>query len=81
MLAGTGVGEESRLKQEVIRYKDSIYKDFPSGKKDHAAFVYRPRSLGQVLAEGGLIDLAELAVFNVLFFVLGFVAFIRYDVR
>jgi ABC-type transport system involved in multi-copper enzyme maturation permease subunit len=80
-LAGTGVGEESRLKQEVIRYKDSIYKDFPSGKKDHAAFVYRPRSLGQVLAEGGLIDLAELAVFNVLFFVLGFVACIRYDVR
>jgi ABC-type transport system involved in multi-copper enzyme maturation permease subunit len=80
-LAGTGVGEESRLKQAVIRYKDSIYKDFPSGKKDHAAFVYRPRSVGQVLAEGGLIDLAGLAVFNILFFVLGFVAFIRYDVR
>jgi hypothetical protein len=51
------------------------------GVKEHPAFVYRYRTVGRVLAEGGLFDLAWLTISLILFFALGFVAFVRYDVR
>jgi len=80
-LAGTGIGEESRLKDEIVRYKDAVFQDFDQGRKDHAAFAYRYRSAGQVLAQGGMFDLGWLAAFTVVLFGLGFAAFVRYDVR
>lgn len=86
-LAGTGIGEEMHLKGEVIRYKNAIIgrmigaigSDSPA--KEYPAFAYHPRSLGAVFAGGTLFDLAWLAVFNLLFFALGYFAFARYDVR
>jgi len=80
-LAGTGIGEESRLKENVLRYKDSVLSNLDRGEKQAPAFAYRYRSVGQVLAQGGVFDVAWLVFFNILLFALGFVAFIRYDVR
>ncbi len=80
-LAGTGIDEESRLKNEIIRYKDAVLLEMQRGAKQNAAFSYRYRTVGLVLAEGGLFDLAWLTIALILFFALGFVAFVRYDVR
>jgi len=86
-IAGTGIGEETRLKREVVRYKDSIIDriidDRGSGKRDtqYPAFVYAPRPLAEIFAGGALFDTAWLAFFNILAFALAYVAFIRYDVR
>jgi ABC-type transport system involved in multi-copper enzyme maturation permease subunit len=86
-IAGTGIGEESRLKQEVVRYKDSIIDqviaDQGARKRDaqYPAFVYRPRPLAEIFAAGALFDTAWLVFFNILAFAAAFVAFIRYDVR
>jgi len=80
-LAGTGIGEESRLKENVLRYKDSVLSNLERGEKQAPAFAYRYRSVGQVLSQGGLFDLAWLIFFNILFFAMGYVAFVRYDVR
>jgi ABC-type transport system involved in multi-copper enzyme maturation permease subunit len=86
-IAGTGIGEEIRLKGEVVRYKnaiiDAIIADRTADKREvrYAAFAYRPRPLAEVFASGALFDLAWLAVFNILVFALAYAGFIRYDVR
>ena len=86
-VAGTGIGEESRLKGEVVRYKDSIIDQLianqGSGKRDvqYPAFTYAPRPLAETFAEGALFDTVWLVFFNILSFALAYVAFVRYDVR
>ena len=84
-IAGTGIGEESRLKQEVVRYKDSIIDkiiaDQRAGDRQYPAFTYAPRPLAEIFAGGALFDTAWLVFFNILSFALAYVAFIRYDVR
>ncbi len=86
-IAGTGIGEEMNLKGEIIRYKDSIIRpmisaiasDSPAG--EYPAFAYHPRGLGSIFAGGALFDAAWLVFFNILFFALSYVGFVRYDVR
>ena len=86
-IAGTGIGEESRLKAEVVRYKnaiiDQLISDAAAGRRDarYQAFVYRPRPLAGIFAAGALFDLAWLAAFNIVIFALAYAGFIRYDVR
>jgi ABC-type transport system involved in multi-copper enzyme maturation permease subunit len=86
-IAGTGVGEESRLKEEIVRYKDSIIDQIianeGSGKRDaqYPAFIHQPRPLAEIFAAGALFDTAWLVFFNILSFTLAYVAFVRYDVR
>lgn len=86
-IAGTGIDEEGRLKTEVLRHKNAIIgqiiADELAGRREarYQAFVYRPRPLGEVFAAGALIDVAWLAVFNILAFALAFAGFVRYDVR
>ncbi|MGZ7064862.1 MAG: ABC transporter permease [Candidatus Aminicenantales bacterium] len=86
-VAGTGIGEESRIKGEVVRYKDSIIDkliaDQGSGKRDvqYPAFTYAPRPLAEIFAGGALFDTAWLVFFNILSFTMAYVAFVRYDVR
>jgi ABC-type transport system involved in multi-copper enzyme maturation permease subunit len=86
-IAGTGIGEETRLKQEVIRYKDSIIDKMIENRMNdnreaqYPAFEYRPRSLADIFAEGALFDTAWLVFFNILSFAVAYVAFVRYDVR
>jgi len=80
-IAGTGIGEESRLKREVVRYKNRVLSSGTLEGKRAAAFEYAYRSVGGVLADGGLFDVAWLLVFNILFFAAGYAAVIRYDVR
>jgi ABC-type transport system involved in multi-copper enzyme maturation permease subunit len=86
-LAGTGIGEESRLKGEVVRHKDAIIAqilaNWESVKKNtqYAAFTYKPRSVGDIFARGALFDTVWLIFFNILSFAMAYVAFVRYDVR
>jgi ABC-type transport system involved in multi-copper enzyme maturation permease subunit len=80
-IAGTGIGEERSLKEDVLRYKNRIHEDMRSGIARHAAFAHRYRSVGRVLAEGGLIDLACLFLFTIGFVAAGYAAILRYDVR
>jgi len=80
-LAGTGIAEEGLLKDGVVRYKNAVLQEMDQGKKDHAAFAYRYRSIGQVLVQGGLFDLAWLAAFTIVLFAGSYYAFVRYDVR
>jgi hypothetical protein len=86
-IAGTGVGEESRLKQEVVRYKNSIIEAIYSSRSADArdasypAFAYAPRPLAGIFAEGALFDTAWLFFFNILSFALAYAAFVRYDRR
>lgn len=79
--AGTGIGEESRLKREILSYKNRVIEDVWRQKKDIPPFVYRYRALGAVLAEGGLLDIAWLLSFTILLFAAAFAAVVRYDVR
>ena len=86
-IAGTGIDSESRLKTEIVRYKNSIIEmiiaDRLADRRDarYPAFAHRPRSVGEVFTGGALIDAAWLAVFNILAFALAWAGFVRYDVR
>jgi ABC-type transport system involved in multi-copper enzyme maturation permease subunit len=85
-IAGTGIGEESQLKRAVISYKNSIFTDLASSlldnkKKDYRAFIYRPRSLSEIFAQGAFFDTAWLVVLNIILFTISFFAFVKYDVR
>ena len=82
-IAGTGIGDEMRLKAEVIRYKNQALPSLSRDRtaKEAPAFSYRARSLTEVLADGSLVDLAWLVVLNVLLFAAGTVAFVRTDPR
>ena len=57
-IAGTGIGEESRLKADIVRYKnaviDPLIADQAAGKRDaqYQAFVDRPRPLAEIFAAG-----------------------------
>jgi ABC-type transport system involved in multi-copper enzyme maturation permease subunit len=84
-IAGTGLLEERSLKQAVVQYKDLIW-DKPVDSDgnisgDFPAFSYRRSSVSQVMSEGGLGNLAILLLFNILFFTVAYVSFLRYDVR
>ncbi len=86
-IAGTGIGEERRLKGEILRYNNAVIDQILAnwGAADKArsypGFSYKPRSLGDVFAGGALFDAAWLIVFNIVSFALAFVAFVRYDAR
>jgi ABC-type transport system involved in multi-copper enzyme maturation permease subunit len=84
-LAGTGIGEEGAFKNEVVRYKnglvDRTLASPDAGVADYPAFRYSYRPLDRVLAGGALFDAAWLAVCGILFFVLSYFVFVRYDVR
>ena len=86
-IAGTGIGEESRLKREVVRYKNSIIDKVIANRAasnknaEYPAFRYVPRSLAEIFAQGALFDAVWLVFFNIISFALAFWAFIRYDVR
>jgi ABC-type transport system involved in multi-copper enzyme maturation permease subunit len=80
-IAGTGIGEDSRLKREVVRYKNRVIESGTLEGNRAAAFAYSYRSIGEVLAEGGLFDVAWLLLFNLIFFAAAWAAVIRTDVR
>jgi ABC-type transport system involved in multi-copper enzyme maturation permease subunit len=86
-IAGTGIGEESRLKSEVLRYKNSIVQRMiaaivsDSKAEAYPAFAYAPRALPDIFSQGTLFDGAWLIFFSILFFSLSYFAFVRYDVR
>jgi ABC-type transport system involved in multi-copper enzyme maturation permease subunit len=80
-IAGTGIGEESRFKGEVLRYKDRVLEDKNQDLKEAPAFSYDYRSIGRVLADGGLIDIAWLVILTVIVYAAGYAAIVRTDVR
>ena len=85
-LAGTGIGEEENLKKAVISYNNNIFSELSSATlerepRQYPAFQYRYRDLSEVFARGTLFDMFWLIFFNILFFTLSYLAFIKYDVR
>jgi ABC-type transport system involved in multi-copper enzyme maturation permease subunit len=80
-IAGTGLGEDRRIKEDVIRYKNQILPFIIRDKGPYPSFSYRYRSVGQALAEGALIDIAWLLAAAIILFIAGAAALKRYDVR
>jgi ABC-type transport system involved in multi-copper enzyme maturation permease subunit len=86
-IAGTGIGEESHLKGEIVRYKDAIVAKMiserrpPGEEAQYPAFAHMPRPIAEIFAGGALFDTVWLVFFNILLFALAYIAFIRYDVR
>jgi ABC-type transport system involved in multi-copper enzyme maturation permease subunit len=86
-IAGTGIGEESRLKGEITRYKDSVIAqilanwNIENKNRQYPVFTYGPRSVAEIFAGGALFDTLWLIFFNILSFAAAYVAFVRYDVR
>ena len=84
-IAGTGILEEYKLKQAVLRYKDMVWdKPVDSGGNllgDFPAFSFQRSSVKEVLNAEGFINLTILIMFNILIFAAAYVAFLRYDVR
>lgn len=80
-LAGTGIAEEGLFKAGVVRYKNTVLPAMDQGKKEFPAFSYKYRTIGQVMVQGGLFDVAWLAIFTIVLFAGGYAAFVRYDVR
>jgi len=85
-LAGTGIGEEDNLKRSLISYNNNIFPELlapvtEGESKQYTAFQYNYRELSEVFARGTLFDMSWLIFFNILFFALSYVAFLKYDVR
>jgi ABC-type transport system involved in multi-copper enzyme maturation permease subunit len=77
-LMGTGISEERRLKKAVLTYKDLVWN---KPQDDLPSFNFHRSSIKDVFGFGGLVNLLILVIFNMLFFVSAYVAFLRYDVR
>ncbi len=73
-IMGTGISEERKLKSTVIQYVSLSWNDRP-------VFNYRRSSIKEALGQGGLSNCLILILFNILFFTVAYVAFLRYDVR
>ncbi len=76
-LMGTGISEERRLKTAVLQYKNLVW----NLEGDLPAFAFHRSSIKEVLGFGGLANLMILILFNMLFFVSAYAAFLQYDVR
>ena len=76
-LMGTGISEERRLKRAVLQYKNLVW----NLEGDLPVFAFHRSSIKEVFGFGGLANLMILILFNMLFFVSAYVAFLRYDVR
>jgi len=77
-LMGTGISEERRLKKAVLLYKDLVWN---KQQDDLPTFNFHRSSIKEVFGFGGLANLMILILFNMLFFVSAYVAFLKYDVR
>ncbi len=77
-LTGTGILEEGRLKNSVVKYLSGSRND---EDRDHPRFSYQRTSWREVLGRGGLSNLLILVLFNILFFSGAHVAFLWYDAR
>ncbi len=84
-LAGTGLMEEGSVKAAVLRYKDTVF-DMETDSDGNIVgetppFMYNRLGLADVFSGETMSNLLILFLFNILFFVGAYVAFIRYDVR
>lgn len=77
-LMGTGMLEEGRLKNAIVKYMFASGNDEDRGRP---RFSYQRTSCREVLGRGGLNNLLILVLFNILFFSGAYVAFLRYDAR
>jgi len=84
-LMGTGIEEEQRVKEAVLRYKDVVWNQpVDSGGNilgEFPAFSYERRSLKDAVSGEGFINIMILVLFTVISFACAYVAFLRYDVR
>ncbi|MBA7578262.1 hypothetical protein ES708_20124 [subsurface metagenome] len=83
--AGTGIREETRVKEAVLRYKDNVWdKPTDSGGNilgEFPAFTFSRSTVGEVISTEGMLNITILVLLNMLIFVMAFVAFLQYDIR
>jgi len=77
-LMGTGMLEEGRLKNAVVKYMFASDND---EDRERPKFSYQRASCREALGQGGLNNLLILVLFNILFFSGAYVTFLRYDAR
>ncbi|MFH1940663.1 MAG: ABC transporter permease subunit [bacterium] len=84
-IAGTGLFEENRVKQAVLQYKDQIFGTETDSDGNllgqFPVFTYQRKSLGDVLNLETLGNFVILILFQLLFFSISYVSFLKYDVR
>ncbi len=83
-LMGTGVAEERKLKMAVQSYNDLCWQReavSQCAEQRDPPFHYQRSSIPEILGQGGLSNALILLLFNLLFFVGAYVAFLRYDAR
>ncbi|OHB62301.1 MAG: hypothetical protein A2Y76_01010 [Planctomycetes bacterium RBG_13_60_9] len=77
-LMGTGMLEEGRLKNAVVKY---MFGAADEEGRERPKFTYQRASCREALGRGGLNNLLLLVLFDLLFFAASYVVFLRYDVR
>lgn len=80
-IAGTGIREENRLREHVVRYKDGIWEIGQNSKEKPPPFSYRRGTVRDALYHGGILELALMMLVTIVFFSLSYVRFLRYDAR
>ncbi len=77
-LTRTGVEDNERFKDAVIRYREET---FMKERKDIPRFIYTEPVLRNTLRSDVYLDFGVLLLFNVIFFMGTYMAFLRYDPR
>lgn len=81
----TGIREDKKLKQAVIRYKDSVFSNSTDADEilpdDVPRFSFVRSSVHEVLSDEGFYNLLILLLFTIAAFSTVYVSFLRYDVR
>jgi len=81
----TGIREDTKLKQAVFRYKDSVFSNSTDAEEvlpdDVPRFSFVRSSVIEVMSDEGFLNLMVLLLFAIAAFSAAYVSFLRYDVR
>lgn len=84
-IACTGIREDMKLKQAVIRYKDTVFSNSSGNNEvlpnDVPRFSFVRSSVHEVMSNEGFLNLLVLVLFAIAAFSATYVSFLRYDVR
>lgn len=80
-IAGTGIWEENRLREQVVRHKDVIWQIPRNSKEALPSFSFRRGTVHDALYHDGILELTLIMLVTIIFFSLSYVTFLKYDAR
>jgi len=84
-IAGTGLNEEMKAKHDVLNYKNMIWNRESDSDGNLTGtfpfFSYQRISIADLLSGDTTVNLILLIIYNVIFFTVSYVGFLRYDIR